>query len=347
MRLTYHKRKIDDLSMVRCDVQSAFYGLAGTLSFTVYSFEGYFGFRIEFKSHPEDTKYVSGCAYKGIIKIPEGSGGNFRYIEQKISAPWIFAEGQGYIPMENANEAVAREICRNVVRTHEAVMSYVRESILFCFTPFLILRSCEHIDHSYGSETEKTARELLNQVNWKLMFSEVNVPELVTNVIDYTLTHAQPAYYPLLSDGYPDALDLARDFTGVWGNAVELGADISETLRIQAQKVATAKATQLLQLVCGDKLHEEFLKDGHITIEKNGWEFVLSGHVFVKCVDPEGRSATLCIHTVNLSCHPIDELVIAYLHIKNHFEQYMRTAIVHAHDTGFSLDRFKVKEKTT
>ena len=345
MRLTYQKRKVDDLCMTRCNIQAGFYGLSATLSFTVYSFEGYFGFRMEFKPNPEDTKYVHGVAYKGIIKIPEGSGGNFRYIEQKINAPWIFAEGQGFIPMENANEAVAREICRNIVRTHEAVMSHVRESILFCFTPFLILRSCEHIDRSYGHETEKTARELLKEVNWKLMFEEITAPEVVRNVIDYTLTHAQPAYYQLLSDGYPDVLDLTRDFTGVWGNAAEMGVDISETLRIKAQKEATIKATQLLHLVCGEKLHDEFVKNGSIEVKKEGWTFIISGTHFVQCIDPEGRKGSLCIHTVNLSCHPIDEMVIAYLHIKNHFEQYMRTAILHGHDKGFSLDRFKKEEQ--
>ena len=100
--------------------------------------------------------------------------------------------------------------------------------------------------------------------------------------------------------------------------------------------VATAKATMLLQNVCGSEKFEEFSKCGHITAEKNGFQFVLAPGKFVDCKDSTGRKARLCIHTAALSCHPIDEVIAAWLEIKYNLKEFMETAIFHNADVGFS-----------
>src|SRR5690606_9937696 len=92
---------------------------------------------------------------------------------------------------------------------------------------------------------------------------------------------------------------------------LERAAKASEYVRM-----ANYKAKCLLRTVCGDELYQEFESRGQITVQNEGYTFEIAPSEFVKCTDPNGKKAKLCIHTQALSCNPIDELVIAYLNIK-------------------------------
>ena len=86
-----------------------------------------------------------------------------------------------------------------------------------------------------------------------------------------------------------------------------------------------------------------FGDSGFINFTHNNYDFTLTPGQWILCRDPDGFRASLCIHTMGLSCDPIDEIVIAYLHIVNEFDGFMKKSIVHNAEKGFRIDK---KEKT-
>jgi len=98
---------------------------------------------------------------------------------------------------------------------------------------------------------------------------------------------------------------------------------------------ANGKARSLLQSICGEELAREFDAKGFITIEQEGYKFEIPANAFVRCTDPNGKRADLCIHTVSFQVNPVDEICIAYLHIRHKLAAYMKEAIPHGAEKGF------------
>ena len=69
------------------------------------------------------------------------------------------------------------------------------------------------------------------------------------------------------------------------------------------------------------------------------YSFEITPGKFPVVTDPNGKTARFCIHTIGFSCNPIDEVVIAYLHIRNRFDEWMDMAIIHNAQSGFQRER--------
>jgi hypothetical protein len=71
-------------------------------------------------------------------------------------------------------------------------------------------------------------------------------------------------------------------------------------------------------------------------VKQEGYTFEIPANAFIRCIDPNGKRADLCIHSKSFSCNPIDEVILAYLHIKHKLAAYMAEAIAHGAQKGFT-----------
>lgn len=342
MKQAYRKTLVEGLSVVQSQTTAAFYGISCNFNLAIHAYDGYVGMRISFEPTRNANSMISGSMYRPAVKLHEGTGGNFRIVEQVINIHPVSTDTSPRVRMNDANEGEAREISRTIFRVFESIVEHARRSVRSSFSKEYVARGIEYVDNLYGDETKRTVKSLLSSLHWRLLLSDTQAPEQVVNVIDYTMTHNFPEYYPLASDGYPEPINLRHDFNSMWGDIARIRqyAELAK-LTVQSQ-IADMKAIALLRLVCGEDHYEHFKKLGYISVVKNGWTFDIAPHQFVQCKDPDGRRAELCIHTVGLSCNPIDEVVLAYLNIKHKFEEYLGKAIVHQRiDPAFSLAAFK------
>lgn len=276
------------------------FGRPCDFSLTTYVFEGTAS--IIFGLKPQGN---------GIIGLNHTTDGRIRTIEQHLVIPDI--DGSFLEPSHlDCDEEVytARTISRALLQTTASMVEGVRQSIRDHLGKECFERAVQHIDNCWGSQIEKCMATLYDEINWPLMLEGSGASERVLQVIETSMRNHNIEYHPLGYEGVVTIQPLV----------------LFETFRIDKTRLSDLKATVLLKHVCGEEYYNEFVKHSRITIEHEGYTFVVAPGRFVKATDPYGHSVELCIHTVGFSCNPIDELVLAYLHIKNQFEWYMKTA---------------------
>jgi hypothetical protein len=342
MRTTYHKSRVGDLSVTEARVLASFYGVGAELTAKVFAYEDVGGMRLELRPVPRGAGHLLDIAYNGILRFPEQDDRGRRMVEQRVELKGVVTEVQPFARFRNAAEGEARVVCQQFFLKFEAIAEFVRRQIVESFAPAFRARGPAALDARYGPAARETAR-LLSTLNWPLLLAEVQAPNVFRDVIDYVMTHNHPRYFPV-AEGNPEAAPLAGNDYGDVGDLVQtVHAQRAAAARAAKQAEANAKASALLRMVCGQEHYDHFQAKGCVVVEKDGWTFRLKPGAFVDCLDPQGRKGRLCIHTVALSCNPIDEIVLAYLHIRHKFDEYMATAIVHGCERGFSLAQFKQK----
>lgn len=362
MRTTYRKNLLGELTVTEASTYASFYGFCCNISVATYTTNQFLGIRFEFHPAYSEGMKIPGCSSTNNVRISKGEGGSRRYIDQEISLKDLIVEVLPFRQITEANEGVAQEICQGILRFYGGLVEYVRLSILLSLASSIREVYAAEMDNRFGKFAEKTIRNLLSSLNWPLLLEECKAPDVFKNVIDYTLTHNFPVYYPLLSEGNKDAVDVEFNETSTVDialarieNEIDRAVDnqrrdelqveyrLQTAKRDERQRKANEKAELLLKLVCGSFKYEEYCLLGYITIEQDGWSFRIAPRAWVYCQDPKGEHAELCIHTANLSCNPIDEMVIAYLHIKHRMGDYLTIAIPHSATVGFSVEQFKKK----
>jgi len=346
MRTAYHKSQVGQLAITEARVLASFHGIGAELTAKVFAYEDVVGMRLELRPVPKGAGHLLDIAYNGFLRFPEEDDRGKRIVEQRVDLKGIVTEVHPFTSFREATEREAREVCQRLFQKFEAVAEFVRRQIVNSFAPPFRSRGTAALDARFGRTSQETSR-LLSTLHWPLLLSDVRAPDVFRNVIDYVMTHNHPRYFPL-ADGNPEALELRGNEYGDVADVVQTVHAMreAETKAVQFAQ-ANAKAAALLRMVCGQEHHDYFMSKGCIDLEQNGWKFRLKPGAFVDCTDPRGRKGRLCIHTVALSCNPIDEIVLAFLHIRHKFEEYLAVAIVHGCEEGFSLQEFKQKARQT
>jgi hypothetical protein len=344
MRTIYSKSGMGELSITEANTYASFYGICCCFTVKVYSTVGFVGIRFEFAPAPSEAPKTEGCAFGNWMRIAEGHGTNRRVVEQEVYLRPFMIEVVPFMAMRDGTEVHAREICQATFRTYANIVEFIRQEVFACFAQDFRLRAATSLDKQYGESTRNTVENLIGSLHWELLLSDVNPPQIVKDVILFTFANNTPQYYNLASDGNPN-VDGYIGFVDEHNRMNQIYATIEDDKKEAIKREADVKAAQLLRMVLGDDHFAEFVSLGHVNIEERGWKFQLHPGAFVYAEDPEGHKGRLCIHTASLSCNRIDEIVLAYLHIRHKFDEYMATAIAHESGPGFSLAQFKKKKK--
>jgi len=322
----------NDVSIATATVDASLFGRAVTFSFSGYNFgSDVFGGNsnaITFGMAPAKS---NGCdmaaAQRGIVLFRNTDK---RLIEQRLIVPRLSGEVLGFSCLSSMTEELGevgtgRELSKIILRKFESAVETVRQSIIRNLGCELRAVATNAIHKLYGRYTSESVRSILGAVNWAYLLSQDGrqVPrcgEQATSVLLYTLDHNPPAFH-------------AINFTGM----SEIPLLSKDSISFDRQKIADIRATTLLAKVCG-KVHAEWFKRrGYIVVENNGYTFQIRPNAFVDCTDPNDKHGKLCIHTTSHTCNPIDEVIIAYLNILYHFDEYMDMAIVHSPQAGFMM----------
>lgn len=250
----------------------------------------------------------------GIVRLSRGDGGNRQIIEQKLYSTNFYGVMVRPSYINDTGVEGARIVCQFMFRQIETIVEAARQHIRRQIARSLRDEVLLILEDRFAKHTENAVQALLGDLFWKFLLDKANPDEEFLRVIEYTTTHNRLHLNSILEDDEP-FIDFHSPFVSF--------------------SISDAKATELLRTVCGSKLGDQFEAKGYITVENHGYKFKIQPRKFILCTDPNGKKAELCIHTASLSCNPIDEVLLAYLYIKNMFTDYMKTAILQRHDRGF------------
>ncbi|MHA2279693.1 MAG: hypothetical protein ACXAC5_02200 [Promethearchaeota archaeon] len=255
-------------------------------------------------------------------RVSRGRGAMRQYFEQQIDAPHIIGELLAQSDLADGGVPAGRTVTGAVLRRFESIVETVRQHIRNHLSrdPGVRNLALATMQDRYGAISERNILGFLGAIDWRLMLAKAGCDHDQLNVIEYASGHNPPRFLSIV-DEPTDEIPLIR-----W----------APLTRFNGSTIANIKATALLRNVCGDRLGDEFESCGCITVEEQGYRFVIRPGEFVACTDPNGKTARLCIHTIGFACNPIDEVVIAFLHIKHKLAAYMREAIFHGAESGFN-----------
>jgi len=307
----------DEFALVKAKTRAAIFGRRCSLLLSSYQVNGLVAITLEIRPDDQAISDMS-AAPNGMLRIPDGSGGHRRVVEQSIDLRPLHTTILSLSDIANGAVQAGRFVSAQMLRRLESVVEHLRRAIRQGLSNAFFDRAIDFIDERYGDETEAFLKAYLGQLHWQLLLMRTGCGEECLGVIDYTLNHNPPSQYRI-----DDERTLAVEALGAYASG------------FSKRDVADAKATVLLRRVCGEELAQEFERDGKITVFQRGYRFVIRPGQFVKVFDKHDVQATLCIHTFSFNCNPIDELSIAYLNIKHRFDEYWRTAIMHGCGTDF------------
>lgn len=263
---------------------------------------------------------LTGCN-DGVLRLSRGTGANRQSFDQVISAPTIIGQLLDYSELTNGGVPAGRTVTGSILRRIESIVETIRQAILSNMSTDQSVRqlTLQTLHERYGQTTDDTLRTFLGQIDWRLMLAKSGCDDDAFNVIEYAMGHNPPRFHSIL-EAPSTEIPLIRH------------APIN---RFDRTTIANIKATALLGNVCGVENGLEFENTGQITVREQGYKFIIKPGEFVYCTDPNGKTARLCIHTMGFQCNPIDEIIIAYLHIKHKLAAYMKEAIAHGAQSGF------------
>jgi hypothetical protein len=282
----------------------------------------------------------------GLLRLSRGKGGNRQDFDQLITFPLLVGEFFDRHTVADGGVPAAREVMRGVLRGMETLCETVRQSIRASFPENIRDFCLRRIDERYGQITIRTIRSFLSQLHWRLMLAKSGCSEQQLACIETMATVNPPRFYNVEYDGEVDiplvggvTHDIVAGMRGViqLAQAARRQAEALERQRERDRQMAESndKALSLLEQICGERAVREFKACGYVTIKKDGYKFEIPANAFVRCIDPNGKRAELCIHTLGFQCNPIDEIIMSWLHIKHKLAAYLREAIPHGADRGF------------
>ena len=259
----------------------------------------------------------------GQINMSRGSGGNRQQFQQTVTVPNVIGQLLDWSTLNGGEVAAARTVCEAILRKVESIVETVRQGIRNNLGKNAKNQTLTVLGERYDKITKDAVHAFLKELNWPLMLQGAGLTTEAMHVVDYTLTHNPVDMFTI---GHHDDTGIPL-------------IQFAELKRFDRTTLANIKASNLLRKVCGNKLGDQFDKDGKIVIYEHDYCFVIAPGNFIDCTDPNGKTARLCIHTMGLSCNPIDEVVISYLHIRNKFDDWMKMSIAHGAEQGFRKAR--------
>lgn len=321
MRTTYQRILDNGATVTTAFTVAPFYGKICAFTLTAYHLHQPAGdtiTAITFSFREGRSERLTGIDHlpDGMLRIPEPH----RTLEQRLVVNPLCGHVLDMSNITDGGVEAGREIAQAILRKFESIVETARQSIRNNMGREVRDEALNRLHDRFHKPMHETVTGILGQFNWPLLLDGSNCGEECLGVVDYTMGHNRPAYHDITFDGETGIPTLA-----------------SESFAFTKQAIADFKATTLLEHVCGHELATEFSKKGRITIKSGGFTFVIRPNKFVECTDPNGNKGVLCIHAASFSCNPIDELTIAYLSIKHRLKEYLKTAVIHRHDSGFSV----------
>lgn len=329
MRITYPNTISDpDVSVTTANCQIPLFGCWCKFSITSYALAKCtaitFGLNsLNSKEKNVDSKHTFDAMPNGLLNVDRKYQGIKQGFQQKFEAPSIVGQllawselGGGGV---DAGRTVSKAILDKVASIAETVRQNVRKNIGNEVRD-IVLKGLAR----YDEITRRTIKNLLREIIWPLMFQKAEIDEETLAVIEASLDGRNLVKVNSISDDNDTDIPLVYQI---------------DALEFDRTTLANIKATTLLYKVCGEESGRMFDNHGYIIVKKHGYQFQIKPNQFVECYDPDGHKGMLCIHTQSFAVNPIDELLIAYLHIKNKFDEYMDLAVLHAHDRGFQKNR--------
>ncbi len=355
MRIAYQVRDICDyVGATTAKCQVSLYGRWCDLTITAYCLG----------DNPIDATAVA-CSYgirplnhsellgstfdgvpNGMLRLSRGSGGNHQEFDQKIDFPLITGEFFDKQTVADGGVPAARNLIRGILRGTESMVETIRQTIRCSFPENIRSLAVKALDDRYGAITVRTLRSLLGEIHWRLMLVKSGCDEQQLGCIEYMAGHNPPRFYdvnfedesdiPLVGEKPGDVVKGMKDFVRL-AQAERRRAEHLQAMLERDAKTAEAsgKARSLLESICGPKLAREFDAKGFITVEQDGYTFEIPANDFIRCTDPNGKRANLCIHSQSFQVNPVDEILLAYLHIRHKLAAYMKEAIIQGGDKGF------------
>lgn len=273
---------------------------------------------------------------------------------------------RAFSPFNRNDEELAFSLVRSFKREIENIPIMIKNYLITRLNKIIELGvlSAEKFEKDMLLNKRKLVQNQLNEyykgINWGAMFQGLNpdantyyaseYQEVMNNLIDihdldidtntdtdhdYTYNYEWKQILP-----NHNSRRIGSDFDIALHHIADNGhRDAIAKANSKNYELGKEKAIMLMRDVCGEGRARSFEHQGFLAIEKNGYHFVLKPNSWIKCTDPNGKKADLCIHTANFSCHPYDEVIIAYLNINNRFTEFMNMAIPHHADVGFIKNR--------
>jgi hypothetical protein len=292
----------------------------------------------------DDSHGWENCAYRGVVRVPDTSMGCIRQVEQVlVPHPTVYVSVLDLTDMSEGGASLGRRVVRSMLRRFEALLEHSRRSIRDGFADPVRDRAIRHTHQAYGRSTAHSA-VMLGTLNWPFLLEGSECGAECLDTIAYTTAHNPPQFMELVEEDEMDVEPMAGDARpegqvrrDMGHRAVMLRRQQQRALRRAERAAGAARAVELMRSVCGEAMTDQFTRENHITLEHEGYEFRLSPDRMIPCRDPNGRTASLCIHTRGFCCHPIDEIIIAYLNIRHRFGDFMHTANLFDRDRDFQM----------
>ncbi len=320
MNITYAKQTADGITITVARAHLPLFGRWTEVSFTVYCLGDTTLINFGLKGGERGKgKLNEALPYDSLI-MSRGSEGNRQDFEQKIEVPHLFGTILGHSDLSEAGVPAGRLVASSILRKSESMIETVRQHIRKNVGQEVADVCLRELHDRYAEYTTESINSFLRDIHWRMMLQHSGCDLTTMTVINTTMTTNPLNRNSLLFSGESDIPILER----------------GEMAHFSQEYVANIKATALLMKVCGKELAKEFETDGRLTVKQDGFTFVIRVGEFVDCIDPSGKTASLCIHTVGFSCNPLDEVIISYLHIRNRLQEWLNMAIAHSAQAGFS-----------
>lgn len=329
MRLTYELTLSESqATIITVKVQLPLFGRWTELVVTSYCLHEPHGVQttaINFNFYPIPNSEVRGSSFDAVqdgkLALARGNAGNRQVFEQELFVPKIVGALLDYSDLNDGGVPAGRIVTDSILRRVESLVETVRQRLLSSLSsdPEVRMLALDRLDDRYGKPTADAISTFLGHIDWRLMLAKSGCDADQLNVVEFAMANNPPRFHSIREEPSRDIPLIAF---------ARLGHFDSST-------IADLKATALVKNVCGEELFAEFESRGRITVCEQGYTFVIRPGEFVDTTDPNGKTARLCIHTRSFACNPIDEIVIAFLHIRHKLSAYMAEAIVHGAEPGF------------
>lgn len=282
----------------------------------------------------------------GVLRLSRGSAGNRQDFDQRITFPLLAGEFFDRYTVADGGVPAAREVIRGVLRGMESIIETIRQSVRASFPANIKDLCLRQLDEKYGQVTVCTIRSFLGQIHWRLMLAKSGCDEQQLACIEtmagvnpprfYDVNYGRKVDIPLVGGATADIIAGMQDVIQT-ARYARNQADAMERQREHDGKFAAAndKALSLLEQICGERAVQQFKVRGYVAIEQDGYKFEIPANALVRCTDPNGKRANLCIHTQSFQVNPIDDIILSWLHIKHKLAAYLKEAIPQGVECGF------------
>jgi len=326
MKVTYELTMNEDaVTVISAKCQLPLYGRWTELVVTSYVLRYSMRTAVNFGFQPIPNSELRDSSFdatqNGMLGLSRGKGAMRHNFEQALRMPKIIGALLDYSDLNNGGVPAGRTVTGSILRRIESLIETARQTMRsnMASDPEVRVMTLNRIDERYGEITANAIRTFLGQIDWRLMLAKSGCDDDQLNVIEFAMRHNPPRFHSILEDVSVD-IPIIK---------------VAPVNRFDQATIANIKATALLSNVCGPEHGLEFENTGQITVYEQDYKFVIKPGEFVGCTDPNGKKARLCIHTLGFQCNPIDEIIIAYLHIRHKLVAYMREAILHGAEHGF------------